>query len=123
MKKKITPMQISVLFTGSFLGAGFLSGQELLQFFGRFGAWGLAGMVLAIAAFWLFGWMVLDIAKRTGHTAFDKIILHGTHPVLRGFFSAVFLLFLFGCMMGMIAGSGALLEQLFGIPPCWATRP
>ena len=116
MKKKITPMQIAVLFTGSFLGAGFLSGQELLQFFGRFGAWGLAGMVLAIAAFWLFGWMVLDIAKRTGYTAFDKIILHGTHPVLRGFFSAVFLLFLFGCMMGMIAGSGALLEQLFGIP-------
>ena len=101
MKKKITPMQIAVLFTGSFLGAGFLSGQELLQFFGRFGAWGLAGMVLAIAAFWLFGWMVLDIAKRTGYTAFDKIILHGTHPVLRGFFSAVIHLFL---------------EQLFGIP-------
>ncbi len=109
-------MQVAVLFTGSFLGAGFLSGQELLQFFGQFGVWGLAGMVLAIAAFWAFGWMSLSIAKDTGHVEFDKIILRRDNRPLRLFFSTVFLLFLFGCMMGMIAGAGALLEQVFGLP-------
>ncbi len=116
MKKNITPVQIAVVFTGSFLGAGFLSGQELLQFFGRFGAWGIAGMAAAIAAFSVFSLLVLRIAKRTGRLEFDRIIVCGDHPWLRGFFSAVFLVFLFGCMMGMIAGAGALLRQVFGLP-------
>lgn len=105
-----------MLYTGSFLGAGFLSGQEILQFFGQFGLWGLAGMVLTIAAFGAFSWMALSIAKRTGHLEFDKIILRQDNKVLRVVFSAVFLIFLFGCTMGMIAGAGALLEQMFGIP-------
>lgn len=116
MKKHITPVQLAMLYTGSFLGAGFLSGQELLQFFGQFGLWGLAGMVLTIAAFGVFSWMSLSIAKRTGHLEFDKIILRQDNKPLRLFFSAVFLIFLFGCTMGMIAGAGALLEQMFGIP-------
>lgn len=116
MKRKISPLQIAVTFTGSFLGAGFLSGQELLQFFGQFGAWGLAGMVLAIAAFVIFSLLVLDIARRTGRQGFDRVIVPGEHPLLRWVISAAFLLLLFGCMMGMVAGAGALLEQLFGLP-------
>ena len=44
--KPISARQIAVVFTGSFLGAGFLSGQELLQFFGVFGGFGLVGMAL-----------------------------------------------------------------------------
>lgn len=116
MKKQITSIQLAMLYTGSFLGAGFLSGQEILQFFGQFGLWGLAGMALTIAAFGAFSWMALSIAKQTGHLEFDKIILRRDNKVLRILFSAVFLLFLFGCTMGMIAGAGALLEQMFGIP-------
>ena len=116
MQKQITPLQLAMLYTGSFLGAGFLSGQELLQFFGQFGLWGLAGMVLTVAAFGAFTWMALFIAKKTGRVEFDKIILRQDNRILRGLFSAVFLLFLFGCTMGMVAGAGALLEQLFGIP-------
>ena len=58
--KKISVLEIATVFTGSFLGAGFLSGQELLQFFGVFGGYGLAGMVLAIAAFCLFSLLVMD---------------------------------------------------------------
>ena len=114
--KRISPLQIAIIFTGSFLGAGFLSGQELLQFFGQFGLWGLVGMVLAIGAFVTFSLLALVVAKKTGFREFDKIIVRGNHPLIRGFFSVVFLLFLFGCMMGMVAGAGALLEQLFGLP-------
>ena len=66
--KRITPLEVATVFTGSFLGAGFLSGQELLQFFGVFGGYGIAGMVLAIAAFVLFSLLVLDIARKTGRT-------------------------------------------------------
>ena len=57
--KPISARQIAVVFTGSFLGAGFLSGQELLQFFGVFGGFGLVGMALAILAFVGFSRMVM----------------------------------------------------------------
>ena len=114
--KKISVLEIATVFTGSFLGAGFLSGQELLQFFGVFGGYGLAGMVLAIAAFCLFSLLVMDIAKRTGKTEFDRIIVPWELPWLRGIVSGVFLFFLFDVMVAMIAGAGALLEQVFGLP-------
>lgn len=109
-------MEIAMVFTGSFLGAGFLSGQELLQFFGVFGAWGIAGMVLAILAFFLFSLLVLRIAKRTGHMEFDSIIIHRDIPWLRNVVSGVFLFFLFDVMVAMIAGAGSLLQQVFGLP-------
>lgn len=114
--KKITVLEIATVFTGSFLGAGFLSGQELLQFFGVFGGYGLAGMVLSIAAFCFFSLLVMDIAKRTGRTEFDRIIVHRDIPWLRAAVSGVFLFFLFDVMVAMIAGAGALLEQVFGLP-------
>lgn len=103
-------------FTGSFLGAGFVSGQELTQFFAAFGSFGLLGMVLAILLFFLLGSFVMKIAKRTGIIEFDKIIVPQENPYLRGIFGGVFIFFLFGVVVVMVAGAGALLNQLFGIP-------
>lgn len=114
--KRITPLEVATVFTGSFLGAGFLSGQELLQFFGVFGGYGIVGMVLAIAAFVFFSLLVLNIAKKTGRTEFDRVILQPELPWLRAFLSGVFLFFLFDVMVAMIAGAGALLEQVFSLP-------
>lgn len=114
--KRITPMQIAMTFAGSFLGAGFLSGQEILQFFGQFGWYGMIGMVMAIVGFWLFGLLVLRIAKRTGITDFDRIIVPMDNKVLRGVVGGVSMFFLFGVMVAMIAGAGSLLNQLFGLP-------
>ena len=41
--KKISWVQLCFTFVGVFLGAGFVSGQELWKFFACFGAAGLAG--------------------------------------------------------------------------------
>ena len=35
--KTISPLRLGLTFAGSFLGAGYVSGQEIWQFFGRFG--------------------------------------------------------------------------------------
>ena len=114
--RKISALTVATVFTGSFLGAGFLSGQELLQFFGVFGGYGLAGMVLSICAFCLFSALVLFVARRTGQTEFDRIIVKADLPWLRGLVNAVFLFFLFDVLVTMVAGAGALLEQVFGLP-------
>ncbi len=103
-------------FTGSLLGAGFVSGQELMQFFAVFGKFGLVGMVSSMFMFLLLSCIVMKIAKRTGITSFDKIIVRNEIPWLRAFFGGAFILFLFGLVVIMIAGAGALLNQIFGLP-------
>jgi uncharacterized membrane protein YkvI len=114
--KNISSRQIAMAFTGSFLGAGFVSGQELMQFFGVFGRFGLVGMFFSVLLFFMLGCLVMKIAKRTGTIEFDKIIVEKEKPWLRMIFSWVFIFFLFGVVVVMIAGAGALLNQVFSIP-------
>ena len=42
--KQIKTFSLAFTYVGCFLGAGFISGQELWQFFGAFGNWGLCGL-------------------------------------------------------------------------------
>lgn len=114
--QNVKAFQIAVAFTGSFLGAGFVSGQELLQFFAEFGGYGLLGMVLTVGGFWLFSVLSMLIAKRAGIIDFDKVIIGKEGSRLRPVFGVLIYLFLFGVMIIMIAGAGALLKQLFNMP-------
>lgn len=114
--KNISSRQIALAFTGSFLGAGFVSGQELMQFFAVFGSYGLAGMLISILLFGMLGYFSMKIARQTGHVEFDRIIVEQDNVWLRGFFSWIFIFFLLGVLVIMIAGSGALLHQMFGMP-------
>ena len=47
--KKIGALNLGLAFAGCFLGAGYVSGQELWQFFGSFGGGGLLGVLAAMA--------------------------------------------------------------------------
>ena len=49
--KQISARQLALSFTGMFLGAGFVSGQELWQFFACFGPMGLLGFLGTAALF------------------------------------------------------------------------
>ena len=42
-QKKLGIMQMALTFAGNFLGAGYVSGRELWQYFGVFGKKGLGG--------------------------------------------------------------------------------
>lgn len=114
--QNVKPFQIAVAFTGSFLGAGFVSGQELLQFFGEFGGYGILGMLLTVGGFWLFSVLSMLIAKRANIVDFDKVIIGKEGSKLRTVFGAIIYFFLFGVMIIMIAGAGSLLRELFGMP-------
>ena len=51
MKRKESALRLGFTFAGCYLGAGYVSGQELWQFFGAFGNWGYVGFVLAALLF------------------------------------------------------------------------
>lgn len=108
--------QLAMIFTGSFLGAGFVSGQEILQFFGVFGKMGIVGMFLSICLFGLFGYIFMYLAKQEKITAIDQIVMGEGKTILHYFLNFVSLLFLFGVTVIMLAGAGSLLQELLGIP-------
>ena len=64
--KQIKTWTLAFTYVGCFLGAGFISGQELWQFFGRFGENGFWGLLLAMALFLFFGILLLRLIQLTG---------------------------------------------------------
>ncbi len=114
--KQLTPLRLAFVFAGCFLGAGYVSGQELWQFFGAYGLGGYFGILLAIALLFTFGILILRISQITEETEMDRMVIPWNVPLLRVMMSILNVVFLFGVAAIMNAGIGALLQQLFGLP-------
>ena len=114
--KKIGALRLGLTFAGCFLGAGYVSWQELWQFFGSFGKNGLFGLLLAIALLLAVGVMMILLGRMTRAEEIDKLVVCWELPLLRGAVTLLELLFLFGVGTIMSAGVGALLGQLIGLP-------
>lgn len=114
--KQLNFFRLGVTYAGAFIGAGLVSGQELWQFFGAYGKWGIAGLVLTIALFFLFGVLLLRFAQKSGIEEMDQIIIPWRIPALRVASSAAAMVLLFGVYVIMAAGAGSLLQQTLGLP-------
>lgn len=114
--KKINKFSIAFVFAGSFLGAGYVSGQELYQFFAHFGKNGFLGVLVSLALFFVFGVILMLLCKKTSLVRPDELIVFGDFPFLKKLNAFIQAFFLFGIYVIMCAGASALLNQLFNIP-------
>lgn len=108
--------KIALTFAGCFLGAGFLSGQEIYQFFAAYGIWGLLGIFIAVVLMFGFGVLLLRLANLTDCDSADKLIIMYNNSFLRAFVSVSQVFFLIGVSVIMIAGVGSLFAQTFSVP-------
>ena len=106
--KKIGFFSIMTTFVGCFLGAGFVSGQELWQFFGCYGINGYFGMLLSCLLFFALGALILLLAHRTGIEEMDRLLLPRAPRALRAICGAVAVFFQYGILIVTSAGIGAL---------------
>ena len=116
MSQKIGTLRLALTFAGCFLGAGYVSGQELWQYFGAFGARGLLGLVLAVALLGGTGVLLLRLSARTGIETMDALIVRADIPWLRTVVGVLTAVLLFGVVCIMAAGIGALGNQMLGLP-------
>ena len=114
--KQLNPIKLALTFAGCFLGAGYVSGQELWQFFGVFGKGGFFGILLAVIFLFLMAVLLLRLSQDTGISEVDKLVICWDVKALRVLMSGLELVFLFGVGTIMAAGGGALLNQLFAVP-------
>ena len=115
-KRNISALKVGTVYIGTVVGAGFASGQEILQFFGYFGLWGIAGLALATFLFGFFGTKVMLIAYRIGARSYKQVIDAVGGRWLGPLINFVITFFLFGILVAMVAGTGAVFNQEFGWP-------
>lgn len=107
---------IATAFMGTVIGAGFSSGQEIMQFFGDFGVQGVGGLLIAALGFFAYAALIMLLARRIRSDHYLDLLnpwgARWLNPVIDGA--------LFGCSLGvqvvMVAGAGVLLEAELGIP-------
>lgn len=116
-EKRITAFQVAGTYIGTIVGAGFASGQEILQFFVSFGLWGIGGLAVITVLFIYFGYIIMDLGWKLDASSHLPIVTRAGGRFLGVFSDIVITFFLFGALTAMIAGSGALFHQEFGLHP------
>lgn len=112
--KKI--LQLGSAFIGVIVGAGFASGQEILQYFTSFGLLGIIGAVIASALFAYLGMVLMQIGSRMQTTSHRDAIYKISGRYLGVVIDYIIIFTLFGVGVVMIAGAGSNLNQQFEFP-------
>ncbi|GHU55581.1 transporter [Clostridia bacterium] len=99
---------------GLYIGAGFISGAEVSNFFAKFGAAGFVGLVLSAGLFFVSVYKTLSICrikKISSYEDFGREVF-GKLAVFAELGTAVFLLVLFATMLAAIS---AFCGEVFGV--------
>lgn len=115
-KKILAVFKIASAYAGTIIGAGFASGQELLQFFVVYGATGLWGILLAGILFSLLGYCILELGYRLRATGYHQVLYHVCGRKIAVFFDSLIAVFLFCVLTIMLAGAGTMGEDIFFLP-------
>jgi len=108
--------QVAVTYIGTVVGAGFASGQEILQFFSRFGDRALLGIAVATALFFFCGDFMMRLGRNRQVNTFGEVAISLFGVRVGRIIQSAMLLMLFGVTVAMLAGSGALLAEQAGMP-------
>lgn len=107
---------VATTFIGTVVGAGFASGQEILKFFSHFGPGGITGIVLSCLLFSVSGTLIMYLGNKLKASSFAEVVRHVCGKRFGPLMDFLLAVFLFGTLSVMLAGSGAVFFQQWGLP-------
>lgn len=110
-------LRISLAYVGVTVGAGFASGQEILQYFIAFGPMSLWGILIAAIILAITGKMMLELGSLWLASSHNDVLNEITSPWLSRILDFGFLFTCFAMGFVMIAGAGSNLQQQFNLSP------
>lgn len=113
----VTPYQVGATYIGTAMGAGFATGQEVLQFFCYFGPVGTWGVALATLLLGVFGYAVMELGRRSGALSYRDVLNRSMGGLAGRAVDYLITFFMFGGLVSMVAGSGALMSEQLGWQP------
>lgn len=117
--EEINVFQVAATYIGTVVGAGFASGQEILQFFSAYGARGMLGIILSTFLFFFFGYTILFVGRSLNARSYVEVVQFSNGKVIGTIIDMIITVFLFGALAAMIAGAGAIFEEHFHLSPLW----
>ncbi|MFW6006965.1 MAG: hypothetical protein ACOC4G_01040 [Bacillota bacterium] len=116
---RITIFKIAATFIGTIIGAGFASGQEVLQFFGYYHFRGFFGIIITALLFIIYGYIILKLGWKYRAYSHKDILKKLPGQMLIKLLDLIIIFFLFGAFITMIAGSGAIFAEQFLLNSIW----
>lgn len=107
---------IALAFVGLLVGAGFATGQEVVQYFVSFGIWGLVGVLVSGAVMIFSGAIIFQLGSYYLASDHNVVFKNVAHPLVSKFLDITTIVTLFAIGFVMLAGAGSNLEQQFGWP-------
>lgn len=124
MRKKLGKLElhmntfkIAATYMGTIVGAGFASGQEVLQYFNVYGTLGLGSILITTLLFAFFGYTILILGHKLQAKSHLEVIRFANGKTLGFIVDLIITIFLFGALSAMIAGAGAVFQEQFGWSP------
>lgn len=113
---KISWFAVSLTYVGAVVGAGFASGQEVYQFFARYGVDGVVGVCLAGVLFGVLGFLALERGRTGNVGGFGDLYRRVYPPLGVALAEGLTTAFLFIGLGVVASGAAATLVQVAGLP-------
>lgn len=113
--KKVNWIEITSLYIGVIMGAGFASGRECWQFFGVFGSKGYYGAFASTICFIILACMLTYIARSKQTSDLGKLISPFDNKMIDEIIGWILAAIYYSMIIAMTAAGGSLLNQQFGI--------
>ncbi|GFN33876.1 YkvI family membrane protein [Paenibacillus xylaniclasticus] len=104
-------IQIAFTYMGTVVGAGFATGQEILQFFTRFGYWGSLTIALSTFLFIWLGAKMMIISSDIQAGSYEDLNKTLFGERFGSWISMFMMLILLGVTAVMLAGAGSIFEE------------
>lgn len=104
-------------FIAFLIGSGFATGQEVMQYFSSYGWMGIAGILVVFVLFLYVGWDFVVTGHQHKFYNSGDIYRHLCGKWIGSFFDYFSILFIYMSFIVMIGGTGATVEQQYGLSP------
>ncbi|GAB3595991.1 hypothetical protein CFAEC_04950 [Corynebacterium faecale] len=109
-------VKVALAFVGIIVGAGFASGQEVMQYFVAFGINGIWGAVISAVVMTVMALIILQLGSYFHADEHGEVFRRVSHPIFSRLLDIGVVLTLFSTGFVMFAGAGANLNQQWGLP-------
>ncbi|WCM63059.1 hypothetical protein [Paenibacillus polymyxa] len=111
MKRNIHVFQIAFTYIGTIVGAGFATGQEILQFFTQYGRWATLTIMLSTIIFVWLGTKMMLIAHDISAKSYEDLNKHLFGANAGKWITWFTLIVLIGVNSVMLAGAGSVFVE------------
>jgi len=108
--------QVATVFIGTIVGAGLASGKEITEFFTQYGITSFCGIIACGIFYIIMGSIISKISIDYNLSSYSDVINIISPNILGKFTGFITTFFLISSASIILAGSGALIHQFFGIP-------